>query len=165
MLKLLFLLIAVVACHAGLLYPEVPITSAVTNVHSPTAISHQSITHIHTKDHQLLVKPQDFVLNKETLPTLHKESSHLDNIVFSSTDNSAENEEFDHIKSSEFDTSSPYISYKDTTPVFTSHSHTPAHLTYAARPIVYKMLPQHKTSVLNKSYEAFLTSPRLKSYN
>ncbi|KNC30089.1 hypothetical protein FF38_09547 [Lucilia cuprina] len=151
MLQLMYLLLAAVACQAGLLYPEVPITSAITNVHSPTAISHQSITHIHTKDPQLLVKPSDYILAKEALPTHHKESTHLDNIVLSSIATSAENEEFDYIKSSDFDTASTSISYKDNTPVLTSYSHTPAHLTYAARPIVYKMLPHHKSSVLNRN--------------
>ncbi|XP_054085582.1 uncharacterized protein LOC105214438 isoform X2 [Zeugodacus cucurbitae] len=58
---------------------------------------------------------------------------------------------------------SPAAAVAGGTPVVNSLTHTPAHLAYSARPIVYQMLPEIKP-VRAISFEESVPSPRNKHY-
>ncbi|XP_075161080.1 uncharacterized protein LOC142233902 [Haematobia irritans] len=95
-----------------------------------SAYSHQSITHIRGE-----IQPRILSTSSASTDSLRK-------IVFPSA---KEDEKF-HMTNgdSRRDLSSSedsFITYKDQTPILNSHSHTPAHLAYSARPVVFKMLP------------------------
>lgn len=128
---------------------EIPLTTSVTNIHSPTAFSHQTITQIHTNERKIVLKPKSLtpvVKTKPLFETLLKETENFED-YYKNRDETLvlTAKEVEDIKTDDHESSSsPYISYKDNTPVFISQSHTPAHLTYAATPIVYKMLPEFK---------------------
>ena len=139
---LLIFVLKVVACQAGLLlYPEVPLTTSLSNIHSPIAFSHQSITQIHGKDEKVIIRPSN--------------ASYLRKTKFIYTDvimpEKPSEETLQKIATKE-------LNSVGHSPIFTSDTYTPAHLTYAAMPVVHKMLPSLEPN-------PFINSNLLESYN
>ncbi|TMW47835.1 hypothetical protein DOY81_007069, partial [Sarcophaga bullata] len=134
--------LSAVSCQAGLLlYPEVPLTTSISHIHSPTAFSHQSITQIHGKDEKVIVRPSKAGYLSKT-PFIYTDLIMPEKASVETSQENSVGHSFHH---------------KDKTPVFTSDTHTPAHLTYAAMPVVYKMLPSLEAN-------PFINNSPLESY-
>ncbi|XP_061389263.1 uncharacterized protein LOC133324436 [Musca vetustissima] len=123
------LLLVIASASAGIIRHD--------TAHGSTAYSHQTISHgLGVDDSKLrIVTPMHHVspLESSSKPTASKilfppaKDAHLmDNFSASNQPISAD----------------PTISYKGETPVVNSPVHTPAHLAFSARPIMFQMLPK-----------------------
>ena len=125
--------------------PQTHQTQLVTHsIGAHSAISHQSITLLHSTPHQVKAVPVQSYVRAPISKTLidatpQVVSASVGNLIGSKlSDNSA--------------------------PIVQTLTHTPAHLTYAATPIVYKMLP-HIKPVRSISYSELSATPRDLSFS
>ncbi|XP_013117807.1 uncharacterized protein LOC106095105 [Stomoxys calcitrans] len=142
--SLFLVLLLIAACRAGIIRHDTTPGSM--------AYSHQSITHIRREAKPRILSTPSLTANSHTsrkvkFPSSKEESSTSEKLQSSQPPtNTLVSED-------------PYITYKEQTPVFKSPLHTPAHLTYSAHPVVYKMLPMIVPAPYI-SYDKYLTSRR-----
>ncbi|XP_017466659.1 PREDICTED: uncharacterized protein LOC108359342 [Rhagoletis zephyria] len=182
---LLFIFFAcIAACHAGLLVlspsdfqkaGDINISSIVHN--APSAVSHTSFTRVHNTHH---------ISN----PRQHTQSASAAQPIGTTTTSTTTQAASIAVQSPVYGTAQPLhtipaavvkpaspaavqvlgniataatATLKGDTPIIQSLTHTPAHLTFAARPVVYQTLPEIKP-VRKISFDEFVPSPRKVEY-
>ncbi|XP_036337795.1 uncharacterized protein LOC118747775 [Rhagoletis pomonella] len=183
---LLIFFACIAACHAGLLAlspsdfqkaGDINISSIVHN--APSAVSHTSFTRVHNTHHisnprqhtQSASAAQPIGTTTTSTTTQAAASNAVQSPVYSST------QPLHTIPAAVVKPASPAavqvveniataatVTLKGDTPIIQSLTHTPAHLTFAARPVVYQTLPEIKP-VRKISFDEFVPSPRKVEYN
>ncbi|XP_067612720.1 uncharacterized protein [Eurosta solidaginis] len=189
MLRLIFIIIItsyMAACYADLLsiYPndfqQSNDIKIATIINTPTAVSHTTFTRVHNHQSTSSTKhsqdatvaqlsivsttaPQTTAVHQTspvvmqtpiyTTTTTHHLETSPQTIV---TPMQPALQAVNHIM-----TVTTATSARDDTPIVQPLTHTPAHLTFAARPVIYQMLPNIKP-VRKISFDEFVPSPRNK---